>query len=189
VCDKFAHFHGDMGVARALVKLGRIEEAEQRLKEAQSRHPIAHEIAVARARLAAQTGDKEEAVLRWADSRRRFPLLPFGYQGGFRQLLEMDRQMDAEAILLAAMDRFPEEAWPRVEHASLAHTRKDWAAASERWAVVRAGWPDRPDGYVRGAEALAALGRPEEAAQLGAEHRLRSAPQTGSHQGQYQNPP
>jgi hypothetical protein len=123
----------------------------------------------------------------WADSRRRFPLLPFGYQGGFRQLLEMDRLIDAEAVLLAAIDRFPEEAWPRVEHASLAHTRKDWAVASTRWAVVRASWPDRLDGYLRGAEALAALGRPEQAEKLRAEHRLRIAPQTGANHGQYQN--
>ena len=105
VHERFRHIHGDIGIARGLENLGRIEEAEQRLKEAQLRHPQGHEISVALALLANKRGDKEEAVLRWADTRRRFPELPFGYQGGFRQLVEMGRYAEAEAILLAAIDR------------------------------------------------------------------------------------
>jgi hypothetical protein len=150
---------------------------------AQARHPIVHEVAVALARLADQRGDREAAVMHWADTRRRFPLLHFGYQGGFRQLVEMGRYADAEVILLAAIDRFPEQAWPAVEYASLAHTRQDWAAAAGRWAVVRTGWPDRQDGYLRGIESLAALGRQDEVAQLNAEHQFRFAPQPSSHKG------
>jgi tetratricopeptide (TPR) repeat protein len=175
VCEKFRHITAEIGVARGLEKLGRFEEAEQRLKAAQPRAPLMHVIPVALARLATQRGNKEEAVLRWADAQRHFPLLPFGYQGGFRQLVEMARFADAETILRAAIDRFPAEAWPAVEYASLAQTQEDWAAAAERWATVRAGWPDRPDGYVRGAAASAALGRHDEAVELKAELQRRSA--------------
>ena len=105
-------------------------------------------------------------MLRWADTRRRFPLLPVGYQGGFRQLLEMGRYADAEAILLAAIDRFPAEAWPAVEYASLAHTQQDWVAAVDALGsgTRRMARPAR--WLFRGAEALAALGRHDEAAQL-----------------------
>jgi tetratricopeptide (TPR) repeat protein len=171
LCEKFGHVAGDVGVARGLAELGRIEEAEQRLKEVQGRRPLVHDVAIALARLADKRGDKEEAVLRWADTRRRFPLLPFGYQEGFRHLLAMDRYAEAETILLAAIDRFPTEAWPSVEYASLAHTRQDWTASAARWANVRERWPDRQDSYLRGAEALSALGQQNEAARLKTEHQ------------------
>jgi tetratricopeptide (TPR) repeat protein len=175
VGETFQHVQCDIGLAHALEELGRFEEAEQRLKDAQGRRPLLEVISIALARLANRRGDKEEAVLRWADTRRRFPLLPVGYQEGFRQLVKMGRWADAETLLLAAGGRFPAEAWPAVEYASLAHVRQDWAAAAARWAAVRAGWPDRPDGYLRGAEALVALGRQNEAVQLSAEHQRQSA--------------
>jgi predicted Zn-dependent protease len=177
VSEKFQHVQCDIGVARGLEELGRIEEAEQRLKEVRARAPLIEVIPITLARLANLRGDKEEAVLRWADTRQRFPLLASGYQGGFRQLLEIGRDAEAETLLLAAIGRFPAEAWPTVEYASLAHNRQDWAAAAAaaRWAAVRAGWPDRPDGCLRGAEALAGLGQHDEATELRAEHQRRSA--------------
>jgi tetratricopeptide (TPR) repeat protein len=165
----------DLGTAKALEELGQIEAAETRLRKLQGRAPLVPRIVISLARLANQRGDKEEAVRLWADARRRFPLLPVGYREGIRQLLEMGRPADAEIILLAAIDRFPSEAWPRVEHAALANSQQDWSAAEARWAAVRAGWPDRQDGYLRGAEALALLGRQDEAAQLRAEYRHQSA--------------
>jgi tetratricopeptide (TPR) repeat protein len=173
VCEKFRHIPGEIGVAHALAELGRFEEAEQRLKAAQPRAPLVPEINIALARLANQRGDKEEAVLRWADVRRRFPRLLAGYQGSVRHLLEMGRPADAETILLEAIDRFPAEAWPTVEYAFLARKQQDRAGEAERWTAVRAGWPDRPDGYAGGAEALTALGRHDEAAEIRAEHQRR----------------
>jgi tetratricopeptide (TPR) repeat protein len=173
VRDKLNHISSDTGIARSLEGLGRIEEAEAQLKMAQRRQPLVPEIASSLARLSNFRGDKEETVTRWADARRRFPLMAFGYREGFRHLVGMGRHEDAEVILLAAIDRFPTEAWPAVEYASLATTRKDWEAAATRWAAVRAGWSDRQDGYLRGAEALAALGRQDEAAQLRDEHQSR----------------
>ena len=85
--------------------------------------------------------------------------------------MEIDRPADAETILLVASERFPAEAWPRVEYAALSNTQQDWTAAAAHGAAVRATWPDRRDGYIRGAEVLALLGRQDEAAQLRAEHR------------------
>jgi hypothetical protein len=89
----------------------------------------------------------------------------------------MGRPADAETILLEAIDRFPAEAWPTVECAFLARKQQDRAGEAEHWAAVRAGWPDRLDGYAGGAEALAALGRHDEAAELRAEHQRRPAQQ------------
>jgi len=173
VCAKFRNVDGDLGLARILVEMSLFDEADLRLKQAQSRRPLMEVIAIARARLANRRGDKEEEVLRWADTVRRFPLVRLGYQEGFRLLLDMGREADAEAILLAAIDRFTEEAWPAIEYARLANTRRDLATAVTRWADVRARWPDRKEGYVEGAAALAALGRQDEAVELKVEYQRR----------------
>jgi tetratricopeptide (TPR) repeat protein len=166
----------DISIPRVLVELGRFDEADTRLREAQSSSPVWPDLAIARARLAKRRGDMEEEALCWADTVRRFPTLPVGYLEGFRHLVEMGRDADAEIVLLAAIDRFSSAEWPTVEYALLASKRQDWAAAETRWTAVRKKWPDRPAGYVRGAEALAALGRQEDAEQLRVEHRLRFAP-------------
>ncbi len=173
VSEKFRNVDGDIGVARTLIEMGDFDEADRRLKQAQSKRPILEVIAVTRARLAERRGDKEEEVLRWADVVRRFPLLPLGYREGVRLLLDMGREADAEAILLAAIDRFSDDAWPMIEHARLASRQKDWATAVTRWADVRARWPDRNEAYVGGAAALAALGRQDEAVKLRAESPRR----------------
>jgi tetratricopeptide (TPR) repeat protein len=174
--ERFRNDRIDLGIAKALEELGLIAEAETRLRELQRRAPLLPAIVISLARLAHLGGDKEEAVRCWADARRRLPLLPDGYREGIRLLLEMDRPADAETILLTAIDRFPTEVWPRVEYAELATTQQDWPAAEARWAAVRAAWPDRQDGYLRAAEALTALGRRDDAAQLRAEHRHKFVP-------------
>jgi tetratricopeptide (TPR) repeat protein len=175
VIDRTRHVAGEIGIARAMEKLGRMDEAEERLRNAQFRFPLFDEVLIARLRLAHARGDKDAVAERCAETIRRFPLLPLGYREGARYLVEMGSYDEAANILQAAIDRFPKEAWPAVECASLAHMRKDWAPAAALWAAVRAGWPDRQDGYFRGAEALAALGQPDEAAQLRAAYRARSA--------------
>ena len=173
VSDKFRNVEGDVGAARTLIEMGDFDEADRRLKQAQTKRPLMEVIAVTRARLAERRGNKEEEVLCWADVVRRFPLLPLGYREGIRLLLDMGREADADAILLAAIDRFSDEAWPMIEHARLANRQKDWATAVTRWAGVRARWPDRNEAYVGGAAALAALGRQDEAAELKAEYQRR----------------
>lgn len=167
VREKYQHVQGEVGSARALAELGRFDEAEERLQEVQRRRPLLDEIAIALARLAAQRGaDPEEAAVRWADVRRRCPQVLVGYQEGYRQLVAIGRDTEAEALLLTAIDKIPAEPWPAVEYAQRAHTQKAWEAAANRWAEVRAKWPHRPDAYYRAAEALEALGRREEAIEL-----------------------
>ncbi len=98
-------------------------------------------------------------------------MLPDGYRGPIGLLKQMGRDTDLETVLVAAINRFPTEPWPEIEYAGLEHARKGRAAAATRWAVIRARWPDRRDGYVGGAQALTALGRNEEAAQVANELR------------------
>jgi tetratricopeptide (TPR) repeat protein len=168
---KFTHTIIEIGIARVLMELGRLEEADERLLQARRRDPLWPEIASQRVRVARLMGDEREEMLRWVDARRRFPLLPFGYREGFRRLLDWGRIAEAEEVLLAAIDRFPTEPWPAEEYAEIASQKQDWAAAEVRWAAVRERWSDREKGYTRGAEALIALGRSDEAAQLKARRR------------------
>ena len=163
---RFSHASIDIGIARALSGLGRLEEADERLLQAQRRDAISHEIAAELVKMARIIGDTEEEARRWVDLRRRFPLMPLGYRDGFRRLLEMGRTIEAEEVLVAAIDRFPTEPWPAEGYADIASKKQDWVAATERWATVRGRWPQREWGYIRGAEALTALGRLDEAAQL-----------------------
>jgi tetratricopeptide (TPR) repeat protein len=174
--ERFRDVGGDIGIARALEGLGRITDAEERLKAAQLGNPINLDISVILPRLAYLRGDKDEAVKRWADTRRRFPVVQAGYREGIHLLLEMDRPEEAETILLATIQRFPDEPWPLIEYALVAHRRQDWEAAVARWATVRARWPDRRDSYLRPAEALTMLGQLEEAAHLKDEWQRLSAP-------------
>jgi tetratricopeptide (TPR) repeat protein len=174
---QFGSSAGVLGVAQALRELGRGDEADARLKEAHSRFPLDVAIPTLRARLAYERGDKEGALWLWAEVRRRFPLVPIGFQRGIDLLKELGRHEDAETIALAAIDRFPAQAWPAVEYASLAHKRQDWEAAVARWEAVRTGWPDRQDGFLSAAQALAALGRNDESAQLRGEFQRRVTPQ------------
>jgi predicted Zn-dependent protease len=87
----------------------------------------------------------------------------------------MGREDDADAVLRAAIERFPQESWPTLEYASSAHHRKNWPEAIARWEMLRTAWPDQALGYLRGAEALDALGQKEAGAQLRAEFARRSA--------------
>jgi len=160
------HPAGYHGAALALHKLGRTAEAEALLAEGRFCHPIYAGLAIMQAQIAEETGDKAEALKRWATVRQRFPLDRAGYVDGLRVLREQQEWAEAEAVARAAIDRFATEAWPLVEYAELAHARRDWPEAASRWAAVRMAFPDRKDAYQREAEALAAAGQPAAAAEV-----------------------
>lgn len=166
IITRYQHSAGQIGVAHALTKMGRADEAEERLKAARMLTPLVVEIPLALARLAQDRGDLDEAVRRWIFVRERFPLMPFGYEGALRLLNEMQRYDEAEAVTLEAMDRFPAEAWPATEYARIADRRKDWEAAVARWQRVREQWPKATEAYRQEAQALDALGRSDEAAEV-----------------------
>ena len=57
----------------------------------------------------------------------------------------------------------------------VAHSRRDWPAAAERWAALRAAFPEREDAYQREIEALTAAGQSEAADRLRAEQNAKFA--------------
>ena len=169
------HSAGLIGVARALYKLGRAAEAEAVLADGRYRFPLEPGIAILRASAAQEAGDHAEAMKRWAEVRQRFPFDRAGYVDGSRYLCQQKEWSEADAVGLAAIARFPGQAWPLAEYAMVAHTKRDWPAAAERWAALRAAFPEREDAYQREAEALTESGQSEAADRLRAERNARFA--------------
>jgi len=105
------HGSGEIGAARALQEMGRLDEAEDRLQAASLRHPLAVELAIGLADVAYRRGDVAEAARRWTRVRTKFPTMPFGYQGELRVSRELGDIARAKEVASAALDRFPNAAW------------------------------------------------------------------------------
>jgi tetratricopeptide (TPR) repeat protein len=149
--------------AAALIQLGRPDEAEDWLKEPATRFTRSVDIAVMYAEVAQTRGDLAAACERWATVRAIDQGSPRGYREGALRLAEFGRHAEADAVLRIANDRFPDEVWPTLEFANIAHARQDWNEAVARWEAVRRRFPRESAGYDRGSEALRAAGRDEEA--------------------------
>ena len=114
------------------------------------------------AREAEAQKDWPQALSRWTLARRSFPDQPAGHIGAAVALRELGRHDEAEAVIGEALERFPNDPGPRVGWAALAHGRRDWAAAAQRWESVRAIFPAEAVAYVLGIAALRALSREAE---------------------------
>jgi tetratricopeptide (TPR) repeat protein len=175
--DKFGFGGGFVGSAQALTHLGRYDEAEALLQQARIRFGTSSGPLSELARVAEARGDIPAAVQRWKDVLIRFPLdmnVHFTASEAFERLGE---PAEAEATLRAAIDRFPTELRPLLELARLLHFKhRNFPAAAEVWAALRAAFPDYQEAYVGGANALTQAGRTEEADALREEHRRRVPP-------------
>jgi tetratricopeptide (TPR) repeat protein len=171
--DRFDALLGYSGCARVLIRLGRIDEAEEELNAAKLRFGSEPSPTAELARCAEARGEKAEAVKRWKLYVDRFPLYMPAYIEGAEAFERLGEFSEAETLLRAGIERFPDERRPSLELAKLFHyRRRDFAAAAEAWAAVRGAFPDYEEAYTSGVEALRQAGRPEEADALFAEHRL-----------------
>jgi tetratricopeptide (TPR) repeat protein len=152
--------------ASAMIELGRSEEAEAYVSDAVLRFPASADLAIVYADLAQRRGDFTTACERWATVRAKSPLFGKAYHDGAQCLVRVERHAEAEAILSAAIERFPQEAWPSRSYALLAHDGGDWREAALRWGMLRERHPDDEMGYSMGMIALRAAGREQEAEAL-----------------------
>lgn len=157
ILEQYRHPAGASGKAMALAQLGLFDEAEQVLNVARTEFPLDVGIAVQSAKLAMSRGNTEAALQRWEAVRRRFRLDPVGYMEGAKALAAAGKYEEAEAVLSDAIDRFRDNASPRVDYAWLAHRRGEWREAAKRWAAVRIAFPEVRDAEQREAEAVKAL--------------------------------
>jgi tetratricopeptide (TPR) repeat protein len=153
-------------VGKAMMEMGQYDAAEAYVAKAAHRHPSNFYLADTLAEIAAHRGDLDTACDRWATARASDPNGQTGYREGARRLIEAGRHAEADAVLRAAIERFPNEAWPARNFARLAHNQRDWNEAAARWEALRRSFPAEEDGYSLGAEALKQAGRAEDAAAL-----------------------
>jgi len=130
------------GAARALERLGRIDEAETLLLEPSIAYPRDLEVALTRVHLAKQRGDVNAVRDRWEGVRRADPFFDRGYADGARFLAEIGCPDEADQLLQNAIGRFPDKSWPLREFATLAHNRGDMDEAAARWTALRERFPD-----------------------------------------------
>jgi tetratricopeptide (TPR) repeat protein len=126
---------------------GRFDEADGLLTEAIERFPDKPRPRFDWALLPHFRLDWTEAVRRSEIVRAEFPDAPAAHVLGAIVLRELDRLDDAENLLAAARERFPDDLRLANESAWLATHRRDWLEALRRWDLVRGQFPDWPGGY------------------------------------------
>jgi tetratricopeptide (TPR) repeat protein len=158
-----------VGLVTALREAEQFDAADDAAAAALARFPDAFELLVAHAFVAQMRRDWAEAARRWEAARVCQPEHHIGWVLGGRSLRECGQADLADALLRPAIERFPDLPLPLVEFAWVAHGKRDWTTALERWETVRERFPDELAGYIIAAQALRELQRLDEAdALLGA---------------------
>lgn len=153
--------------ARALRIMGLNADARTVIAEGAAVLPDNVNVAIERIETALAESRAEDALFYCDQALERFP-----HVGDFSLLAAHAREaIDArrEASSLAAALANPDAPEPAVAAAQFAKTRRDWAAAAERWTQICARFPQLPDGYVNAGEALLQLGRADDAEPILAE--------------------
>lgn len=128
-----------------------------------------------------QRRDWLEAGRCWEEVRERSPLHVPAYLGAGNALLEARRYDEAEVVLGAGAELFPDNEQIALALAWLANARHDWPGAVSRWEDFCGRFPDNPMGYVGNFYAQRAMGspNPEETLLVQAEAALTGAKQRG----------
>lgn len=136
---------------------------------------------IQRAQRAAQRRDWLDAYRCWDDVLARSPNHAPAYLGAGTALRETGRYDEAERVLEAGAERFPDNEQIAMARAWLANTRQDWPGALSRWESFRARFPENPWGYLGNINALRGAGRSDQIEELivAAEAALAAAKQRG----------
>jgi tetratricopeptide (TPR) repeat protein len=145
-----------MAEAKALITLHRISEAESLLISIGRKWPDMQEAEALYANLPTHRAHQSriedrrpfyvEAQSRWSAFRNRHPDHPVGYLLGADVHSACNEFSLAEALLLKAMDRFPDHWEAMARFAAMATMRGDSAEAMRRWKTARLRFPDMPPG-------------------------------------------
>jgi tetratricopeptide (TPR) repeat protein len=153
---------GEVGCARCLVALGRLDEAEWHWNSALRRDPDSLHAWVGRAQISDWRMDWPESLSRWKYIVEAFDYAP-AHAFVAKALDRLDRNEEAEAWLEDPSRIYPSDLEIAMTRAHLAQRRGDLIAACDRWARVRANNPWYQGGYHEGAHRLFEAGRYAEA--------------------------
>lgn len=135
---------GYESAARACVELGRLDEAEAVLAVARERGVRSMGLSSEHAVIADVAGKWEEALPRWREACAAYPNAAMPQAGLGAALKRLRRYDEADAVLEAAMARFPNDANLAVNYGWVADDRGEWQAALDRWQRLRARFPRNP---------------------------------------------
>jgi tetratricopeptide (TPR) repeat protein len=164
VCDRFPDAtEGPVGLAAALSKIGRFDDADAMLAEVMARLPHREDLMTAHAWVAHDRQHWPTALRRWEAviSLGKQPRQPRHLAAV--ALDALGRYGEAAQVLAPALRMFPDDQELAVLNAWLATRRRDTEEARRLWRDVRARFTDIPDGYRGEAAALVDVGRLDEA--------------------------
>ena len=130
------------GGARALLRLGRMAEAEIVLAKARRDLPPDAGVLEAWADAAIQRAAFEEALARFRSLREAFPSAPRAAVGIAQALHELGRLEEADAVYAELCGTHPVDLSLARRFATIAAERGDWAEAIRRWTQVTAVFSD-----------------------------------------------
>ena len=148
-----------VGSAEALREMGRLTEAEEVLTDASKRYDESNRLIAEWANLATAKGDLTAAIQYWAKAVRLFPSFAIAYVRGAKTMRELGQEAEADELLCLAVKRIKTNLALHLEYARGAHRQRDWAAAAERWRLVRDRFPDCVEAQQQGIKSLAAAER------------------------------
>ncbi len=152
-----------------------LKEAETLLSDAVARVPNNSAVLIEYAQIAQQRGAPQDALKRWESVINSFPGLVDGYVGATQALNDLGRYADAQNVLQPALRKFPDAINLHALHGWIAHYKREFSEALNRWANLRERFPTHVIGYIGGVVTYLAVAKFEEATKL-AEEAMRSFP-------------
>ena len=149
--------------ADTLRAAGRTGEAETVLLDGQRRHPQEAGLFLDHAELAAAAKDWAETVRRFEIARDRFPAMWWPWRRIVQTLREMERFDEAERVVLAGAEVFPDDPALFFDHADLLQRTDRAEEALERYRFIQERFPDSFWGYFLLSRSLMAINRLGEA--------------------------
>lgn len=114
VSERFHHVFGVVGEARAMIALGQLDDAETYLQRIKGTFWSEPDVGAQLAQIAELRGDVSEAIIRWADVRRRFPTFAPAYDNSARLLRLTGDQETLGMVLIDAARYVPSEALSQI---------------------------------------------------------------------------
>jgi tetratricopeptide (TPR) repeat protein len=145
-----------------LCAIKRFDEAEALMRERQKRFPGDRFPMEGLAKIAETRGDLETALERWQAVRDRATEHAHGYYGCARCLLALGRLSEAEVECDKSIRRGPEQLDAWVVRGLASDRREDWEESIARWTKLTESHRFTA-GFARAANAMAQLGRIDEA--------------------------